>query len=417
MSENPFVHWAGLDWGDREHRLAVTTQDEEPMINKRVPHTPEGVAELLETLKDVPHLAGVAIETSRHLVVDLLVDAGFTVYAVNPAMAHAWRRSQSVAAPKSDERDAWSLAIGLRHHHKVLRPFSEEGTVRELRMLCEQEQRLIAQRTSRACELKAVLKYYYPAALEWFDQFVTPSAWDFLLAFPTPHALSKSSKSKLYGFCKTHRIPLMPKTCQRIDNRTRATALAADVPTASVYAIRAQALARQLHGLQTGIDQYRRRIRELFRLQPMAPLFSSLPGAGDKLAPRLLAMFGTCKNRYAGAKNVAELAGVAPVTDQSGNSRHVKFRHSCKKLYRTTMHHFAWTSTRFCPWAYAYYHRCRDRGQSHPLALRNLAAKWLKIIYRMWQDGTPYDDARYIEALKHAESPLALKLNEATTGG
>ncbi|MCP4555115.1 MAG: IS110 family transposase, partial [Herbaspirillum sp.] len=338
MCKHSCMHWAGLDWGDREHRLAVTTQDEEPAMSKRLPHTPGGIAELLEVLRDVPHLAGIAIETSRHLVVDLLVGAGFTVYAVNPAMAHAWRKSQSVAAPKSDERDAWSLAIGLRHHYRVLRPLNEQGELRELRMLCEQEQRLIAQRTSRACELKAVLKYYYPAALEWFHHFASPSAWDFLLAFSTPHALAKSSKSKLCGFCKTHRIPLSPKTCQRIDNRTRAAALAADVEMAAVYAIRAQALARQLHGLQTGIDQYRRRIRELFHLQPMAPLFASLPGAGDKLAPRLLAMFGTCKDRYAGAKNVAELAGVAPVTNQSGNTCHVKFRHSCKKLYRTTMH-------------------------------------------------------------------------------
>ncbi|MCP4555945.1 MAG: IS110 family transposase, partial [Herbaspirillum sp.] len=216
---------------------------------------------------------------------------------------------------------------------------------------------------------------------------------------------------------KTHRIPLSPKTCQRIDNRTRAAALAADVEMAAIYAIRAQALARQLHGLQTGIDQYRRRIRELFRLQPMAALFASLPGAGDKLAPRLLAMFGTCKDRYAGAKNVAELAGVAPVTNQSGNTCHVKFRHSCKKLYRTTMHQFAWTSMRFCPWARAYYDRCRDRGQSHPLALRNLAAKWLKIIYRMWQEDAPYDDARYLKALQHANSPLATKLNLGTAGG
>ena len=52
----------------------------------------------------------------------------------------------------------------------------------------------------------------------------------------------------------------------------------------------------------------------------------------------------------------------------------------------------------------------RAQGDRHATALRKLADKWLKIIKRMLQTGQPYDDKRYMEALRKHGSPVYLRL-------
>ena len=57
-------------------------------------------------------------------------------------------------------------------------------------------------------------------------------------------------------------------------------------------------------------------------------------------------------------------------------------------------------------WASAYYHRQRAKGSSHQAAVRALAYKWIRILYRCWQTRIPYDESVYLLALKHRGSPL-----------
>jgi hypothetical protein len=42
----------------------------------------------------------------------------------------------------------------------------------------------------------------------------------------------------------------------------------------------------------------------------------------------------------------------------------------------------------------------------HQAALRALAFKWIRILYRCWVDHTPYDEARYLLALQKRQAPL-----------
>ena len=105
------------------------------------------------------------------------------------------------------------------------------------------------------------------------------------------------------------------------------------------------------------------------------------------------------------------------VTEQSGRHKTVRIRRACKKDFRNTLHLFAFQSINQSAWARAYYDLARARGQSHALALRNLPNKWLKIIYRMWQNREPYDEQRYLRQLNRKGSPIARRLGLATTGG
>jgi transposase len=121
-------------------------------------------------------------------------------------------------------------------------------------------------------------------------------------------------------------------------------------------------------------------IELLVASHPDRAVFASLPGAGPVMVPRLIVAFGTRRERFDSAFQMQCYSGIAPITEASG--KRVHFRWSCPKFLRQTFHEFAFLPTRSSGWAQAYYQRQRDREQSHPAAVRALAYKWIRIIFR-----------------------------------
>jgi transposase len=413
-STNEREVWVGLDWGDQEHAVALLTPATGQVARFTVPHTAAGMAQLRERLAAAGVVRGVAIERPRHLVVDELLAAGYTVYPINPKVAKAWREGTGVQASKTDARDAAMLAWGLFQRRAELRALApDDPQTAELLGLCRDEMKLIDQRTEAVQRLQAALKAYYPEALEWFDDWTRPTAWAFITMFPDPAALRAASRKKLCAFFKTRGLGLRSCWLAKIDGRSGAPAWCGNAVTARVESFFAAALVHQLRALQIALDAYRKRIDSLYQAHPDAAIFTSLPGAGEKLAPRLLVCFGADRSRYDDAGGPQKLSGVVPVEVQSGDKGKAVFRWACRPEFRDTMHLFADCSRRRCAWAQAFYVHARQSGQGHALALRNLGAKWLKIIFRMWQERQPYDEARYLNALIKHGSPLLPRMREA----
>lgn len=405
--KNTRRHWAGVDWADKRHAVCVVDEGGEVALSFSIPHTEEGLDEMVARLKGLPDVVGVAVETRRHLLVQKLLETGFTVYPINPKLSHAWRRGESVSEAKSDPVDAWILADGLRQRHVRLRSLAlDDSRTRALALLCADENRLIAERTAIVNRLRATLKEYYPTALRWFSVWTSPSAWDFILTFPTPEALRQASKKRLMGFLKTHQIGLTPLWTKRVDELSNPT-WQGDPATVDAKSLMAVSLAKQLRTLEANLDEYRRRIEELFAEHPDSDIFSSLPGAGPKLAPRLLSHFGSqTRDQHKSAQSLQQLSGVVTVTEKSGNLCVHHLRRACQKDFRNTMHQFAQQSIGRSLWANAFYNEAKGKGQSHALAVRNLGAKWIKIIYRMWQEHETYDEQLYIASLVSRNSSL-----------
>jgi len=413
--------WAGVDWGNERHAVCVLDERGKEVERFEIPHTASGLEELIGRLRALGPTDGVAVETTRNLVVQKLLEAGFVVYPVNPKLSHAWRAGWKVAAPKDDRGDAEVLAEGLRQRHGQLRPLRpDDPRTRELAMLCADEASLIANRTALVNRLQGALKEYYPQALGWFEDWTSPTAWDFVLAFPTPEDLAQARPKKLYGFLKAHCIGLRLIWQERVEGRGNAPRWPNDRATVEAKSFLAIALAKELRALQASLDLYRERIEKLYGDHPDSWLFSSLPGAGPKLAPRLLSHFGADRGRFDSPESLQILSGASPVTKQSGRSKCVHMRRQCQRRFRNTLHLWAFLTIERSVWARAFYDRARRTGQSHSLALRNLARKWLKILYRMWQNHCPYDEGLYLAALIRRRSPLVQEiasLQPSTTGG
>ena len=407
MGKATRTNWAGIDWGDKSHSLAIVDAQGTLVACDNIAHSAAGLDELIAALAKHAPIAGVAIERNRHLVIDKLLEATFAVYPINPKVSKRWRECLHVDPGKSDGTDSIHLADGLRlYQDKLTALHPDDPLTRQLRLLCNDECGFIKDRTATANRLKACLKEYHPEALGWFNDFTKPTAADFVVAFPTPEALRAASDDKLRKFLYSHNIGLSPIWKRRLASRTTAARWPSDPATVAAKSCKAVALAKQLRTLAGILTSYRQEIEALFGQHPDAEVFSSLPGAGVKIAPRMLTHFGSDHTRYSDATGLQALSGTVPITKKSGDGGGPKFRWACQKGFRNTMFLFAFQSITRSVWARAYYDRARERGKSHPEALRSLGAKWLKIIYRMWVERKPYDERIYTASLIRHQSPL-----------
>ena len=209
-----------------------------------------------------------------------------------------------------------------------------------------------------------------------------------------------------------------PETTEnRLEIFARADQFASpSAPVTDAKSMLAVALARQLDTLERQIQEYRRRIEELFDQHPSSGLFKSLPAVGVKLAPRFLAEIGADPKTFASPQGLQCLAGTAPITRQSGRFRSVKMRHGCNMTLRSTVHLWANASREKCAWAQAYYAQKKREGKNHAQALRCLGQRWLKIIWRMVQTNTPYDEAKPMQSmLTHGSWVLAMMASAPAT--
>jgi transposase len=402
--------FAGWDWAHDHHDIVVVDRSGTVVEDFRIEHTAEGWQHLKERLSRHPDVA-VAIETRSGPVVERLLEGGYAVFPVNPKAAQRYRDRKLPSGTKTDRVDAWSLADALRldgHTWRQLQP--EDPRTVELRLLCRDEITLIEQRTALICQLRAALHEYYPIALEVFPDWTKPAAWAFIERFPTPQTLLTAGKRRWEKFLHTHRLYYSKALYEkRLALLATADRLCGSPAVTQAKSLLAVSLAMQLRVLQRQLDQYRAKITELFEQHPDHELFGSLPGAAEKLAPRLLAEVGDDRHRFDSAEGLQCYAGTAPISFQSGQIRKTRLRRACQKTLRSTVHLWTNLSRRTCPWAETYYRKKRHEGKSHACALRCLGQRWLKILWKMWQTRTPYDaELHQRNQLRHGSWVIAM---------
>jgi transposase len=247
-----------------------------------------------------------------------------------------------------------------------------------------------------------------PPRSEAFDNWTKEYTWRFLESFPTPEKLQSAGKRKWEKFLHTHKRS--ETATERLEIFARAAAFRGSAAQTAAKSLLALSCARVLRTLECQLRAYRAEIETLFGEHPDHDLFGSLPGAGPKLAPRLLAEMGDKRDRFAAPQSLQCHAGTAPITIQSGQIRRHRLRRACDLTLRSTVHQWADHSRKTCPWAQSYYQAHRAKGQSHACALRCLGQRWLKILWKMWQTRSPYNEALHTRnQTKHGSWVLQFK--------
>jgi hypothetical protein len=235
-------------------------------------------------------------------------------------------------------------------------------------------------------------------ALTLFSKLHRPATLAFLQAYPTPQAAAQASQEDLILVLKQAKHRRLARVGQRMWEQLQQPSLQADTLTTRAKSRLMLALVQHLLLLYDQLAAYDKEIARLFQAHADQPIFTGLPGAGKRLAPRLLAEWGDDRSRYASAASVQALGGTSPVPFESGKYTSVQQRHACIKPLRNALFQFAWQSTFQEPWAEAYYQRKRKEGKTHSMAVRALSNVWVRIIYALWRKHEPYQAATFLAA-------------------
>lgn len=412
-----FTAFVGIDWADRKHDVCIQAANSQQREFAIIPHKVELINEWAQSLvQRFGSPIAVAVELSKGPIVYALQKFDyFVIFPINPATLAKYRETFTPSGAKDDPTDA-EFAVDLLLSHpnrfKPLQPQSVE--MRTLSSLVEQRRSLVNDKIRITNRLRAALKNYYPQVLEWFDHIDTPLFCDFIMHWPTLTQAKRARKNTLKSFFHQHNMRFAQVLEDRLAAIKTASPLTLDDAVIIPYRLQAQVLIEQLRVILQAIKQFDEEIERVAQTHADYSLFSSLPGAGPALAPRLLVAFGEQRDRYQNAADLQKYAGVAPVTERSGKKHWVHWRWECPTFLRQTFVEWTAQTINKSFWAGQYYRQQRAKGCTYQAAVRALAFKWIRILYRCWQNHTLYDESKYLNTLKRKDSPL-LKQVATTT--
>jgi transposase len=408
--EPQFAAFVAIDWADQKHvwclQVAGSTQRESGELKHKVETVEAWVAQLCQRFGNRP--IAVAVEQVKGALVYMLAKYEcLHLFPVPSTMAASMRKALYPSGAKDDPRDAdLLLDFLLQHRDKLHRLAPDSEVTRRVQNLVEERRKLVDEKTAQLNRLTSNLKIYFPQMLDWCE-VDTELVCALLQRWPTLEELQEVSSDELRKFFHQHHCRKEELIARRIQEIGQARPAIQDRTVIEAKRVVVKATVQLICSLRAAIAELDGMIAEAAAAHPDFFIFASLPGAGEVMAPRLLAAFGSQRDRYGRANEVQVYSGIAPVMERSGKMKWVHFRRACPKFLRQSFHEWAGHSIAKSAWALAYYQQQRKQGQSHHAAVRALAFKWIRIVFRCWKDRVTYDEKKYLAALGKRGSPLS----------
>ena len=414
---HPFDLVIGLDRSDRKADLHLINTRSGERKSVIIDTSPESLREWLLQLRQQHPQAKVGLcleQPAGHLISFLETYDWIALYPINPITLQKYREAFVTRRAKDDTRDAFFQADLLLTHHENLQPWApEDSATRAVQQLVFHRRSVVNERTGLTNRLQGLLKQYFPQALQLCGEDLwRPLATAFLLKWPSLSAVKKTKTATLKKFYHLQGSRSQTLIEKRLALIEKAVPITDETAVIDSFVLRIQLLARELQIVQQTIVEFDQQIAAAYIAHPDREIFASFPGAGPVLGPRLLTSMGSQRDRLGAARELQCYTGVAPVTKRSGGSCYIHRRYLCPKFHRQSFHEYAKESILWCRWAAAYYLQQRRKGCPHHTAVRALAFKWQRILFRCWQDRKPYNDQTYEAVLRKRGSAL-VKLFES----
>jgi transposase len=409
------IEWfVGFDWASEAHVVCLLDRNGRTIAERKVAHGGAELAEfcdwLLAKTGAPPSRIGVAIETPRGPIVEMLLERGFAVFAINPKQLDRFRDRFTVAGAKDDRRDAHVLGDSLRTDRRAFRRLAvDDPTVIELREWSRIADELTQERTRLANRIGQQLWRYYPQMLQVADDLTAENflaLWEFA---PTPAKAAEIDEASLAKVLKAHRVRRIGaaealRLLRRKPLQVAAGATEAAVAHIKVAIERARLVNRQLEEADQKLETLCARLEQpgsseeasepgQHSEQRDVTILRSLPGVGrTNLATRLVEATEPLRRRDYQALRV--LSGGAPVTRRSGKARLVTRRMACNERLREAVYHWARVAMQIDEACKSRYAALRKRGHSHGRALRTIGDRLLAMACAMLKSQTPFDPDR-----------------------
>lgn len=407
----------GIDWADQAHDCYIVDAEGNGQ-HQTFCQTPEAIDQWVKKMIELSGGKPIAImleQSKGPLIYALMSYPELLLYPINPKQFARYRESYPGGEGKSDPSDARYIARMLRERISTLKPWvANDEATRRLNNLSQQRRKIVDNQVSQRQQLIAHLKSYFPILLVLFGR---KDQLEMLLAmigrWSDPRKLRRADRQLIDRVLRENGIRKQEQRDEIIEQLRNAKLLTTDAALIEPLAMVCELLAKQIQVSRKSIAAFDQEIEAALKEHPDGELFTSLRGAGPTLAARLLCAFGSEKERWNDADELASLSGIAPVTRQSGKSRVVQQRWGCPKYLKQTFHEFADSARKWCPWSKARYAQLRHRGMKHNAAIRKIARSWIRILFRVWKTGVRFDGERYLNGLLRQNPDLANFLSKS----
>lgn len=393
--------YIGIDWSENKHDVVFLNEAGVIIAQLTTSHTSDGLLELEETRQRLGVTSDeclVALETAHNLIIDFLWDRNYRqVYVIAPNVIKSCRGRYGQSQARTDQKDSRLIADVLRTDRARLYPWRPDSLLtRQMAAKVSLIDHLTRSKVRLSNRLRSVLLRYYPAAVGVFSRLTTQIALHFLTTYNTPQAAAALTLTEFKAFARQHGYR-RPQSLPACFARLQRSHPEADPQTVLVYQDEVPLLAHFLLRIIQARKQTMNELTTLFQQHPDQFIFSSLPGAGELLAPALLTKFGDDRQRFPTAAAVQALAGTCPVTDASGKRKVIKFRRGCDHKFRNIVQQWARHSLSVSVWANAYWQQLRPRCNSDNHAYRCLGNRWLVVAWKLWQSRQAYDETYHLQ--------------------
>jgi len=396
-------NYAGVDWAAEKHDVIVQDEAGEELLAATFAHDEDGLRALCRQLVRL-NVTLVAIERPDGLLVERLLDAGLRLLPLHPNQVAATRARFRAAGGKSDRFDAFVLCELARtdnHRFRVLEPDTDQ--TKALRALTRAREDLVGARVALCNQLRAELERFWPGPIGLFKDLDSPISLAFLAKYPSPRDARGLGEKRLEAFLARQRYSGHKPAGELLAKLRSAPEGRAGEEEMSARCQVVLALVATLTPLVQQIRQLDRQIAAAVRAHPDGEIFLSLFKSPDSTltAATMLAEIGDCRTRYPSRDALAGDAGQAAVAIESGKRKAACFRWACNKRLRSAFCTLSDTTRHWHPWAADRYAAARASGHDHQRAIRTLGRAWCRIVWRCWQDRTPYDPARHRALQQH----------------
>jgi transposase len=392
--------YIGIDWSENKHDVCFLKETGDVLLVQQIGHTIAGFRQLDQARQSLGverEEVIIGLETAHNLLVDYLWDQGYEqIYVLPPRAVKSAQTRFRQSGAKDDAWDAHLIADLLRTDQQRYAAWKPDTPLtRQIRAEVRFAQQLGRELVQDGNRLRSILLRYYPAAVEAFPNLDSVVGLAFLQTYPTLPQAQALPFEQLKTFLRQHhhtQVRSWPKIY---------AALHADQPPSSLeldaaYAPLAIAQARILETLVRSRSECLSRLGKLYQQHPDREIYDSLPKAGTLLAPALLSKLGDDRERYPTPSVLQAVAGTCPFTKRSGKRFSVYFREACDREFRHIVQQWARLTLDASPWATTYYRTVRPHCQTDNDAIRRLANRWLEVLWRLWMDRKPYDEALHL---------------------
>ena len=420
-TSHPYDLVIGLDRSDQKADLCLIDTRTGQRRAEIIATAPEALWEwLLELRQQQPQArVGLCLEQPAvHLIAFLESYDWITLHPINPITLQKYREAFVTSRAKDDAKDADYLADLLLTHHAKLKPWApEDSATRAVQQLVFHRRAVVDERTALSNRLIALLKSYFPQALELCGQDLwRPLATAFLLKWPSLQAVQKAKPATVKQFYYLHGSRSAKLMEQRLALIEKAVPVTDETAVIESFILRVQLVCRQLQLTQKAIAQFDRQIAAAYDAHPDRMIFASLPGAGPVLGPRLLASMG----RNANGSARRRIYNTTRASPRSPSAAAAVVTSTGVTSVRSSTGRVSMSMPRraFCGAAGRRRIICNNGPRAVPTTRRcgRLAFKWQRIIWRCWQDRQPYEEQKYEAALRKQGSPLVALFDRVELG-